>query len=53
MGHTYNKESDFEGFELKDIVKDEESDVDLNNENILRQFDFLFFFILIFSSACV
>ena len=36
MGHTNDKESDFEGFELKDIVKDEESDVDLNNENILR-----------------
>ena len=42
MGHTNNEESDFEGFELKDIVKDEESDVNLNNENILRQFDFFF-----------
>ena len=35
MGHTYDKESDFEGFELKDIVKDEESGVDLNNEKSL------------------
>ena len=42
MGHTNNEESDFEGFELKDIVKDEESGVDLSNENILRQFDFFF-----------
>ena len=42
MGHFNNEESDFEGFRLKDIVKDEESDVDLSNENILRQFDFFF-----------
>ena len=44
MGHTNDEESDFEGFELKDIVKDEESGVDLNNENILCQFDFFFDF---------
>ena len=43
MDHANDEECDFEGFELKDIVKDEESDVDLNNENILRQFDFLNF----------
>ena len=43
MGHTNDEESDFEGFELKDIVKDE-SGVDLNNENILCQFDFFFDF---------
>ena len=43
MGHTNDKKSDFEGFELKDVVKDEESDVDLSNENILRQFDFFLF----------
>ena len=54
MGHINDEESDSEGFELKDIVKDEESDVDLNNESILRQFDFFFFFsILIFSLVCV
>ena len=44
MGHTNDEESDSEGFELKDIVKDEESGVDLNNENILCQFDFVFDF---------
>ena len=43
MGHTNDEESDFEGFELKDIVKDEESDVDLSNDNILCQFDFFLF----------
>ena len=43
MGHTNDKESDFEGFKLKDIVKDEESDVDLSNENILHQFNFFYF----------
>ena len=43
MGHTSDEESDFEGFELKDTVKDEESGVDLNNENILCHFDFFFF----------
>ena len=52
MGHTNDEESDFAGFELKDIVKDEESDVDLKNENILRQFDF-FFSIFDFSLLCV
>ena len=44
MGHTNDEESDSEGFKLKDIVKDEESGVDLNNENILCQFDFFFRF---------
>ena len=52
MGHTNNEESDFEGFELKDIVKDEESDVDLNNENILCQFDF-FSILIFFFSLCL
>ena len=42
MGHTNNEESDFEGFEWKDIVKDEESDADLNNEDLLHQFQFFF-----------
>ena len=51
MGHTNDEESDFEGFELKDIVKDEESGVDLNNENILCQFDFFLFWF--FSLVCV
>ena len=40
MGHTNDEESDFEGFELKNIVKDEESDVGRWSENILCQFDF-------------
>ena len=44
MGHTNDEESDFEGYKLKDIVTDEESGVDLNNENILCQFDFFFYF---------
>ena len=51
MGHTNDEESDLEGFKLKDIVKDEESDVDLNNENILCQFDF--FYVDFFSLVCV
>ena len=37
---------------LKDIVKDEKSGVDLNNENILCQFDF-FFILIFFFSLCV
>ena len=49
MGHTSDEESDFEGFELKDTVKDEESGVDLNNENILCHFDFCFVLIFFFS----
>ena len=52
MGHTNDEESDSEGFELKDIVKDEESRVDLNNENILCQFDF-FFILIFFFSLCL
>ena len=44
MGHSNDEESDFEGFELKDIVKDEKSDVDFRNENVLCQFDFFFRF---------
>ena len=44
MGHTNDEESDFEGFELKDIVKNKVSGVDLNNENILCQFDIFFDF---------
>ena len=40
MGHTNDKESDFDGFKSKDIVTDEESDVDLNSEDILCQADF-------------
>ena len=39
MAHTNDVESDFEGFKLKDIVKNEESDVDLSNEDVL---DFFF-----------
>ena len=50
IGHTNDEECDFEGFKLKNVVKDEESDVDLWSENILRQFDF---FVLIFSLFCV
>ena len=51
MGHTYDDESDFERFELKDIVKDEESDVVLSYENVLRRFDFFYF--RFFSLVCV
>ena len=50
MGHTNDEESDFEGFELKGIVKDEESDVD--NENILSQFD-SFSILMFFFSLCL
>ena len=32
-------------FELKDKAKNEESDADLNNEDILRQFDFFLYFV--------
>ena len=52
MEHTNDKESDSEGFKLKDIVKDKESDISLNNEDVLQQFDFfrLFYF---FFTLCV
>ena len=52
MGHTNDEESDFEGYKLKDIVTDEESGVDLNNENILCQFDF-FSILIFFFSLCL
>ena len=53
MGCTNDEESDFEGFELKDIVKDEDANVNLNDD-ILHQFDFFFFFFeFFFFTFCV
>ena len=53
MGHTNDEENDSEGFKLKDIVKDEEYDADLNNEDSLHQFDFLLSIFNFFFTLCV
>ena len=52
MGHTNDEERDFEGFEFNYILKDEESDVNLNNESVLRQFDFFFNFLFFLYCVC-
>ena len=46
MGHTNNEKSDCEGSELKDIVKDEESHVDLNKKTFFVSLNFFFRFLI-------